>query len=494
MNPRIVALPVDGRPVVREQVQWLVDAAGWQLRTPPVAALGHLRTPADRRLLSDWLIDEAEQAEGFVISLDMLCYGGLVPSRFIEDSFEDLVQWLAVLFEIRQRYPAKPIYAFAATMRLSNNNVNEEEKLYWREHGETIWRWSFHRDRFEQLGQPDDERVAEAAEAAIPAAIRQDYLLTRTRNYALTKLALEMVEHGVIDRLILPQDDTAEYGFNIAERRQLQAAVSERGLADRVAIYPGADEVIHTLCAHLHGRLSGTPALRVYLHPSDPAHIVHLHALYEDRPVLESVSGQIAAVGGEIVTDVAQADLILAVHTQGTAQGDWAMRKPLAHAPGVAVHWYAQLLRWHEEGKRIAVADLAYANGGDPLMINALAEALPLNCLAGYSGWNTAGNTLGGLLAQCALCRSPDSSANRHNLALRLLEDLLYQAVLRQTFRIGVDESQLDAEARRVRIADLFMPFAEAFAQHHQLGYRVCDVYLPWDRSFEIGLRLEATA
>ena len=32
-------------------------------------------------------------------------------------------------------------------------------------------------------------------------------------------------------RLILPQDDTAEYGFNIAERRQLQQQIEARGLA-----------------------------------------------------------------------------------------------------------------------------------------------------------------------------------------------------------------------------------------------------------------------
>ena len=40
---RIVALPVDGRPVVRAQVQSLVASAGWELAMPAVAALGHLR-------------------------------------------------------------------------------------------------------------------------------------------------------------------------------------------------------------------------------------------------------------------------------------------------------------------------------------------------------------------------------------------------------------------------------------------------------------------
>ncbi|NJR71955.1 MAG: DUF4127 family protein, partial [Gammaproteobacteria bacterium] len=102
--------------------------------------------PADRDQLAAWLLQNAGDADGFVLSLDMLIYGGLVPSRFITDSESDLLARLSSLKLLKQRYPLRPLYAFIATMRLSNNNINEEEKTYWDKYGELIWRWSFYED------------------------------------------------------------------------------------------------------------------------------------------------------------------------------------------------------------------------------------------------------------------------------------------------------------------------------------------------------------
>ena len=512
----LVGLPVDGRPVVREQVQRLVEVAGWQLQLPEVAALGQFRRPANRAALRQWLLETADTAAGCVVSLDMLVYGGLVPSRFIADDEASLQPWLDTLLEIKRRHPARPVYAFAATMRISNNNIADEEKPYWAAHGEAIWRWSFHADRHTCTGAPDAAQQAAAAEATLPAAVRADYLATRARNHALTLRALALVAQGVIDRLVLPQDDTAAYGFNIAERRDLQQRVASAGLADRVLIYPGADEVLHTLCAQLVASLQGRPPLRVALAPSDPAGIAAMHALYEDRPVLDSVAAQVAAVGGVLVDAAENPELLLALHTQGAVQGDWAMQRPLplpvpfpspshltaaAGAPRAAppaAAWLDRLARWQRGGGALAVADLAYANGGDPLLVHALASALPLRGLAAYAGWNTASNTLGGALAQAALAMlAPGglhSAAHRHNLALRLAEDFLYQAVWRQVLRTGHDtrlqDDGADAETLRALAAALFTPPANAWLRAQQLGWRVEQVFLPWDRTFEIGLRL----
>ena len=507
----LIGLPVDGRPVVRAQVQALVEVAGWQLQLPEVAALGHFRRPADRTALRRWLLDAAPRAAGIVLSLDMLVYGGLVPSRFIADSEAELAAWLDTVGELKRRHPATPLYAFAATMRISNNDIADEEKPYWAEHGRALWQWSFQTDRHACTGAPDAEALAHAAAQTIPSAVRDDYRRTRARNHSLTLRALRLVEQGVIDRLVLPQDDTAAHGFNIAERRDLQQRVAAAGLADRVLICPGADEVLHTLCAHLVARLERRPPLRVAISASDPEGLAQMHALYEDRPVLESVAAQVAAVGGLLVADRQQADLLLAVHTQGPLQGDWAMQRPLPATAGrpapPPAAWLDNLATWCQGGGALAVADLAYANGGDPLLIEALAGVLPLSALSAYAGWNTASNTLGCTLAQALLARGANGSpAHRGNLALRFAEDLLYQAVWRQVLRSG-HETVLrdshdtllrnggpDADSLRRLVAALFMPPANAWLRQHGLGWRVADVFLPWDRSFEIGLVMAPAA
>jgi Protein of unknown function (DUF4127) len=492
---QIVALPVDARPVVRAQVQLLMMTSGWALVVPPKESLGHFRVQANVEALAIWLMTEGADASAFVVSLDMLVYGGLVPSRFIDNDLVQLRARLDILKSLKAKWPEKPIYAFAATMRLSNNNINEEEKPYWDQFGELIWRWSFFSDRFAIHGAPDDEQCANHARDLIPLHIRDDYLATRERNFAVTGTTLQMVDEGIINRLVLPQDDTAEYGFNIAERRVLQVKIKERGIEDRVLIYPGADEVIHTLAAYAvsHANTTREPSsCAFYLLPSDPESIVSLVARYEDRPILESIAAQIHAVGGTIVDSAATADVILAVHTDGATQGDWAMRIPLANPQPISLQWLDQLVGHHQQGKPVALLDLAYANGGDPRLIELIAARLPLTEFAAYAGWNTASNSAGSVVAQCALAKTAFASAtNQQFLCLRLLEDVFYQSMMRQDIRDAIDETSLTPDELEAQIAISFIAPANVWIRQHGFNFRVATISMPWERTFEIDITLE---
>jgi hypothetical protein len=468
---------------------------------PDLSMLGYFRDAAPHDALSRWLLTEADQAQAFVLSLDMLMYGGLVPSRFIDDAEPSLAQRLEVLREIRRAAPAAPIYAFAATMRISNNNVNDEEKSYWAQYGQLIWRWSYFEDRYDCLGQVHDANTRDEARNAVPPDVRDDYLATRARNHALVKRALDLVDEGIVDRLILPQDDTAEYGFNIRERRELQAIVLRRSLSDRVLIYPGADEVMHTLCAHVVSRLEARSPISCTLLPSDPQHIGALSALYEDRPIIESLSNQITAVGGVIESTDKNRDsaaiepqVILAVHTQGTAQGDWAMQRALSAPQPIPTAWIAALVERVCRGDAVAMLDLAYANGGDPRLMEALSDKLDLTRLAAYAGWNTASNSIGSALAQMVLSRgSFGTEKNQRVLALRLLEDYLYQGIYRQVIRIGYPvavNEQTSVEQLRSTVREVFIPAANRWLRTQGFPFEVADVHLPWGRTFEIDIRL----
>jgi hypothetical protein len=498
-NPKIVALPVDARPVVRAQVQALAAMAGWTLAMPPIHMLGHFREPADRAALRAWLLHECTGASGVVVSIDMLVYGGLVPSRFIPDGLSVLEANLETLRLLRATMPSMPIYAFAATMRLSNNNVNEEEKPYWDQYGELIWRWSFQEDKAQTLGSADARALADEAKRQIPLAIREDYVATRARNFAVTKNVIDLVREGVVDRLILPQDDTAQYGFNIAERRTLESMISDFGLEQKISVYPGADEVMHTLVAHLVAAQSARAPLRVCFAYADPDDVGALRALYEDRPILDSIAAQFAAVGAVTVTSLANADVLVGVHTSGKQQGDWAMRKPLPKVKSVSAVWLAALRDAQRAKKPIAILDLSYANGGDPALIDALSKAgLPLRTLSAYAGWNTASNSIGSLAAQLTLwhhARGVSTEIDAANLQMtthRLLEDYLYQAVVRQQIRDVVDERALSAEALRDAVRAHFIPTANAWLVKEALPVRVTDIDLPWQRTFEIDLELSA--
>lgn len=480
---RILALPVDGRPVTREQVMQLANIADCELLCPDVEALGFFREPADRANLRDWIIAHAEHVDGFIFSIDMLVYGGLVPSRFISDSFKQLTPWLELLSELKVQYPEKPIYAFCATMRMSNNNENEEEKLYWAQYGELIWAWSYYSDRFTCLNEPRDNAEALKAKALIPDDIQDDYITTRQRNFKITQQVIELLEQGVIERLILPQDDTAEYGFNIAERRQLQALVAAKKLQQKILIYPGADEVIYTLLAHQLLQKKFIKQTKFALHVHHPEAFSNLIARYEDRLTYDSIACQIEAAGAQLVSNELDADVIIAVHCRGAKQGDWAMQLPLGEDLGISKDWLNELNKLQ---KPVALLDLAYANGGDPQLL----EALPVGfkTLLAYAGWNTASNSIGSLVAQCCLAiTEKNTPANQGLLATRLLDDYLYQANYRQQLR-AIEANDASTEQLAI-LKSLYLDAANAWLQQHQFNdVTLDDIYQPWQRSFEIGL------
>ncbi|UTA48301.1 DUF4127 family protein [Simiduia sp. 21SJ11W-1] len=494
--PKILALPVDGRPVTREQVQQLALVAGCELLCPPVSALGYFREAADRDALNEWVSEHAASAQGFIFSLDMLVYGGLVPSRFIDDEQSQLQARLAFLQTLKARFPEKPLYGFCATMRMSNNNENEEEKRYWADYGTDIWAWSYHTDRFSCLGEPADKARAEAARGLIPEAIQQDYLATRARNFSVTQSVLELVEQGVIDRLILPQDDTAEYGFNIAERRALQAAVEAKALADKVLIYPGADEVIYTLLVHQLCHLGQFKPIKLALLPHHEQALMQMVARYEDRPVMESIRCQIHAAGAELVDTPEAADALIAVHCRGHLQGDWAMQYPLEQDLGFDASWCDALEQYLQAGaKPVALLDLAYANGADAELIERLSPTA-LGHLVAFTAWNTASNAIGSLVAQVCAAVGTGSSGGPENqklLATRLLDDFLYQSKWRQTIR-KAQQTQQTADGEQGLLESMYLPAARQWLEQSPFtAVALESVYYPWARTFEVGLVLADT-
>ncbi len=493
MTRAILALPVDGRPVTCDQVALLAQSAGWRLLLPPRDWLGRMRAPGDRDRLAAWLLDSAGEAEGLVLSVDTLVYGGLVPSRLSDEDEGALAKRLDMLRALRRRHPQLPIVVFAATMRISNNDHAEEERPYWEEHGRAIWRWSHHRDRHGVLGEPADRQAAEALEERIPAAVLNDYRTVRARNVAITARVLDLAADGAIDFVVLPQDDTAPFGVNVAERRALVARAEALGIADRVASFPGADEVIWTQVARLIARAEGlTP--RFAPQWSEPAAASAMIARYEDRPIGETVAAQIAAVGGVVTTDPDSAAVALFLHTAGAEQGEWALDLwPEGPRPGVDTAWLDRLAARLDTPATVALVDLANANGGDPATVAALGERAPLGRLRAYAGWNTAGNSIGSAVAMCAVPLR-DAQAQRRLLATRFVDDLVYQAGCRQEIR-AADVDVATPGGAAWAVDTVFRPKADAWLAANGFGdFAIGDAWFPWDRTFEIGFTIGTRA
>jgi hypothetical protein len=167
-------------------------------------------------------------------------------------------------------------------------------------------------------------------------------------------------------------------------------------------------------------------------------------------------------------------------------------------------------------GCLVAVADVAFVNGSDLILCDNLRRQPQVSALAAYGGWNTAGNTLGTVLAQAVIrALAMRNGATRDQLAahfeflfLRLLDDDLYQA--RERTRCMVEdlpslgiaptmERLPDAHAfaieGRIR-ANLVLAAAELrdlfVASGVVRDIQVTHIHLPWQRLFEIGFDVKA--
>lgn len=135
-------------------------------------------------------------------------------------------------------------------------------------------------------------------------------------------------------------------------------------------------------------------------------------------------------------------------------------------------------------------------NSGDEELVDLLRQKGLLFRLAGYAGWNTSDNTLGTAVSMGMLYRYfGDRPAHRNFLALRYIEDVGYDAVVRDKVIDGFAPPVGEIGGHilpRGEAADFARKGLEAYADSLVDGEDgrivVEDCWFPWERAFEIGL------
>lgn len=519
-NPTIktlLLLPLDERPINAAYPQLLAEAAGLRCRVPE-NLLGARKQPAETSRLASWLTDEAPAAAGAVLSLDMLAWGGLIPSRQSDTDLDAALANLDGLRRLRATRPDLPLLGFSTIQRVNRSDDDGEEPTYCRQHGRDIFRRSVLEHR-ERAGVASGEEIRELEElrSRLPGEVWADQLAIRGRTRAVNFRALDLLEDGVLDFLVFNQDDTTTWGLNVMIREELEAEIRRRGLTERALVYPGADEVAQVLMARLVTQLHGrSPAVSVfYSSRSGPG----VQTAYEDRPLADLVAMHLQAAGATAVPAGAPPDWFLGVNSPSRAQGQGGMQYALQHAGSeldadqrtaleeaeAPVHgvdrlpgaFAATLGRLAEDGATVSLADVAHVNGADDELMRLVAAGGSLGHLSGYGGWNTAGNALGSAVALGVIAAlMPDRDNLRLAVAARLLDDWLYQARVRARLL-------LTGELRDLGFAVFLEPgllsktedkargWLNAELAAFRLPYRVSELSFPWKRVFEIAYTLE---
>lgn len=507
---KILFIPLDERPCNYHYPVSIAEISrDVEIIAPSANILGRKKQPADIEALWRFVEEKAQGCEAAVLSLDMLLYGGIVPSRLHAKKVEELKPLVDRLRNIKKLNPGMKLYAFNLIMRIPAYSSSDEEPDYYGEYGREIYLYSAMMDRIQRNEAEEEDKIkVEELKNAIPSAYLEDYIGRRKVNEALNEYAVELVNEGIIDFMVVPQDDCSPYGFAAVTQRRLAQLIRKYELWDRVYIYPGADETGCTLVARAINELKGRkPKVFVRYNSSIGCNTV---PAYEDRPVSESIKSHIGAAGGLVVLAESSADYVLLVNTPSDKMQECAFIESStdnSYDRMRSLRELSEALEYYvNSGVRCAIADIAYANGADSDLVKMLTNRKLCTKLYGYAAWNTCGNTLGTVIAHAMVSVMEDSlesQAHQRFLLERFLEDWGYQSVLRRQTADGVlpgmgleyrnlaDKQQLVSELLKNKLEEVY---DRRFSDFRKYNLKISRVYMPWNRMFEIGIEVGVAA
>ena len=485
----ITLVPLDDRPVTRQLPAMLGRIAGQQVVEPPEALLGNYLTFGKPDAVVAWLNRPSlRRSDAFVISTDMLAYGGLVASRVPGVTYADAYFRLNELRQLRRAHPHAWIGSFGTIMRLAPTGVPAVGPAA------TFFAafptWKYLQD-YASLHDPplaQEEARSQHLRELIGEPVLQAYLDTRARNLAVDLRAIQLVNEGAIDSLVLGQDDAGPVGLHVKDVRALQAAVQAANLGERVGIEPGADELGMVMTAQALARsVSWTP--RIAVHYSTPTGAMFNDPL-EYAPIDVAIDGLIKLCGA--VRDDAAGDIQLYVRVPGT---NASLDSALLGA-----------MRADETARKpVAFADLTFlentfadqARFAETLLSSGVAGSLDA-----YSSWNTNANTVGTAVAEAVAAGVGRRSGKYNALAHReftfnrIVDDYGFHDYVRPQINAALDREGIPDHTyllpeQSAPIAELnraaLWNRAQGILPQLYPGYHIAaiDVTLPWSRTFE---------
>lgn len=482
----IAFVPLDDRPVTRQLPQLLGRIAGERVVEPPRALLGNYLAAGDPDGIIAWLNAPARsRSDAFVLSADMLAYGGLVASRVPGTTYSDAYFRLHEFAQLRARDRHAWIAGFGTIMRLAPTGVpalGPAASFFAAYPG---WLYLQEFANLHDPPLPSERARAAHLQALIGQPLLDAYLQTRARDYGVDALEVSLASRGAIDDLVLGQDDAGPVGLHVKEVAALQAQSAPLGA--RIAIEPGADDLGMALVAHAlarHARWTPRIAVR-YSQPDGAAYQDPL----EYAPISSAIGSLIRLCGGAAAGGDPQIVLYVRVPDDTPAQDaalDAAMRADEARGLSVA---FADLSFLRSYAQQAAFAQRILQDG--------VARGLDA-----YSSWNTNANTVGTALAEAVAAGAGrrtgryDALAHREFTYDRIVDDYAFHDFVRPQLNALLDAQGIadhtyllsaPASAAAAYNRAALWNRAAAILPELDPGYHIASmqITLPWNRTFE---------
>ncbi len=500
VKEKILYIPHDNRPIVNQQTIAVLENAGIQIISPPIEILGKRENLGDPDLLWDWLNKHAtKDLTAAVISSDALIYGSLVGSRKHDYDADEILARVDLFAEFRKKHKKLPLYVFGSIMRTPRTGLASgyEEPYYYRYYGANIFRLTKLMDKQEIEGLTQREiKEFNFLQRLIPTRAIEDWMGRRAKNFNANKKLIDYARDNTFDYLLLGRDDNAPYSQTHNEGRKLLAY--GRGLVGKKYLTTaGIDEiglVLLTRAVNLHAKIS--PKVFVKYNRGRGERTI---PAYSDETIDDSIQAAITATGATFINNDSRADFILAVNTNPDGKTLESGRDPNDTSERDGTKFFVDIVQdYVNKGKKVIVADIAFANGSDNALMEQLRQRGLLFKIQAYSGWNTPTNSSGFALSTGLLTSRMEDNLVDELLLYRYLDDWAYQANVRQI--VASQLNWLAGEGRyemldnkRYAAEDNCSELLRTFARRNLPTFTGNDkirARFPWNRMFEISLEL----
>lgn len=500
----ILYIPLDERPCNANFPILLSAGTEYNLITPPPALSGDKKTPAQTHEIWEWIFENINAFDTAILSIDMLVYGGIVPSRIHSLSKADSISSLDNLRCLKKLKPDLIVYAFNLIMRCPSYSSSDEEPMYYETYGAEIFNYGIlsHKQTLNSISDVELKEFDRLAEL-IPSPILKDYVDRREINKQVNMKTINLVKENLIDFLVIPQDDSAPLGFTAIDQTELKEYIHALRLDFKILMYPGADEVAMTLLARLINKDKGlTPLIYPRFSSTKGPFLI---PLYEDRILMETLKYHVMAAGGILVDSLDGADIVLMMNTPAEKMYEaWDQNNlQIQSNSNKNLVEFVEFMDYIVNTKQLpcAVADVAYSNGGDLKLIHNMVTKNLLFKVAAYAGWNTNANTLGTVICQASLFNIYGKTKEHLDfLALRYVEDVGYCSFIRKSVTdnilppLGLNYFEVDGKVGNVSriVKGELQTFATEILIDENYSFNLKNLSFPWNRMFEVALEIEA--
>jgi hypothetical protein len=498
-----VVVPLDDRPVTAQLPRLLGSIAGVRVVEPPRALLGRYLIPGDSDAIVRWLRSDAPRgARAYVVSSDMIVYGGLVASRIPGTSRAVAYTRLQDLAAFRATRSDASFAVFGTVMRLAPTGVPKlGSAAAFPFAGGDVWAPIQQYANLPDPPQTGEQRaLAEKLRAQLGPAL-DAYLDTRARDRDVDLFALRVAAEGGFDRILLGQDDAGPVGLHLRDLAALRAFAGRWLPPSRASIEPGADELGMVLVAAALAReANDVPRVRVVYSRADGGAV---NDPLEFAPIATTIADLIRNCGATQSLGPGPADIDLFVRVPQTDDAD-----ETSFVTAID-HDLPRVAGGPGRPTAVAVADLSFLAANDYAQQRRLTRDLVDRRLAGridaFASWNTVANTVGTALPEAIAARAGrllgtyDARAHATFTLMRYVDDVAFHADVRPKLNTdlsaqGIDDHTFLSPDVAQRVASenraLLWPegldlLAQIAPQFHDAGFTIT---LPWDRTFETEL------